>query len=166
MYPPHKVFSAGGRGSLAPCRRRRIRPPPLAHGKRRQSRGAPHTHTPLALVCRQQVCSSSPHQCSQRALICLSHCPPLPPSLRALEEAPKDMDTHQKIVSPAPRPRSCPPPSPLLTHQVTSLAANIRDLICRTRFVVSSRSRGSSGYQNHLPYPVAVVQQVAAVVGW
>jgi hypothetical protein len=46
--------------------------------------------------------------------------------------------------------------------QVTSLAANVRDLILRTRSVL-----GSGGdHLRHVPYPVAVVQQVAAAMGW
>jgi hypothetical protein len=49
--------------------------------------------------------------------------------------------------------------------QVTSLAGNIRDLIHRTRALASLRSGREGNYLSHLPYPVAVVQQVAAVMG-
>ena len=50
--------------------------------------------------------------------------------------------------------------------QVTSLAGNIRDLIHRTRALARLRSGREGNYLSHLPYPVAVVQQVAAVMGW
>ena len=46
--------------------------------------------------------TSCPRYCSHRC----SHCPPLPPPVRALEAAPQDMHTHQKIVSPPPPPHT------------------------------------------------------------
>jgi hypothetical protein len=36
----------------------------------------------------------------------------------------------------------------------------------RTRSIASSRSCRDGNYVSHMPYPVAVVQQVAAVMGW
>ena len=56
-----------------------------------------------------------------------------------------------------------------LGAQVSSLASSVRDLIRRTRSIGSSSSSSSSSISNYLrdaPYPVAVVRQIAAVVGW
>ena len=60
----------------------------------------------------------------------------------------------------------------LILPKVTSLAGNIRDLILRTRSISSSgggsssSSSSSSSFLSDLPYPIAVVQQVAAAIGW